>query len=216
MKGLKVQIPALAIGACSLAAIAQTPRLDQVAGDAEEDAQALVDAVLGETVEDMLAAEHEALADWAQTLIDEALALDMAGNRGLVPGESPAPVVEKGFAGNGANTAEVLVFMSLAVPESSWRQWSREAARVGALDGAAGCVRRRVFRDREPDRGTACRGRRGRGHRSATVPVVPDRLGSGRGGGAGGCAGVHQPRLFDGSAAAARSGDREHRPGRGA
>ena len=180
MKGLNVNIPALAIGACSLAAMAQTPRLDRVAGDAEEDAQALVDAVLGESVEDMLAAEHEALADWAQTLIDEALALDMVGNRGLVPGESPAPVVEKGFAGNGANTAEVLVFMSLAVPEPSWRQWSREAARVGASmvlrgvsdGGFSATVNRIAARRAEDGAGAAIDPRLFRLFRIGSVPAV--------------------------------------------
>ena len=100
--------------------------------EAEADAQALVDAVLGGSVEETLAAEHEALADWARTVIDQALTRLPVGNGPLVAGESMAPAVAQGLKGSRANTAEVLVFMSLSVPEPSWRQWSRQAARVGA------------------------------------------------------------------------------------
>ena len=101
-------------------------------GDAEADAQALVNAVLGGSVNDMPAEEREELAAWAQTVIDRALTLGPAGSRPLVPGESMAPGEVRGFAGKGANTGEVLVFMSLAVPEPSWRQWSAQSARIGA------------------------------------------------------------------------------------
>jgi len=35
------------------------------------------------------------------------------------------------FAATPAATAEVIVFASLSMPEASWRQWSRQAARIG-------------------------------------------------------------------------------------
>ena len=130
MSGLKLKIPALVASAWSLATVAQAPA--PVTDEIEADARALVDAVLGEPVNDMLGAEHEALAAWAQTVIDRALNLGPAGSRALVPGESMTPAEVRGFAGKGANTAEVLVFMSLAVPEPSWRQWSAQSARIGA------------------------------------------------------------------------------------
>ena len=130
MSGLKLKIPALVASAWSLATVAQAPA--PVTDEIEADARALVDAVLGEPVNDMLAAEHEELAAWAQTVIDRALTLGPAGSRALVPGESMAPGEVRGFAGKGANTGEVLVFMSLAVPEPSWRQWSAQSARIGA------------------------------------------------------------------------------------
>ncbi len=100
--------------------------------DAEADAQALVDAVLGQSVDETLAEEHEVLAAWARTVIDQALTRGTEGNGPVLAGESMAPAVAQGLSGAGANTAEVLVFMSLAVPEPSWRQWSRQAARIGA------------------------------------------------------------------------------------
>ena len=138
MKGSNVVISALALSACSLAAMAQTPPPDPASGSAEADAQALVDAVLGESVDDMLAAEHEDLAAWARTVIGEALTRGPGENGPVLAGESSARAVSQAFAGNGAapgngaNTADVLVFMSLAVPEASWRQWSEQASRIGA------------------------------------------------------------------------------------
>ena len=36
-----------------------------------------------------------------------------------------------GLAGRG-NTPEILLFTSLSVPAASWRQWARDAARIGA------------------------------------------------------------------------------------
>lgn len=113
-------------------ASAQQSTSNVEASEAEADAQALVDAVLGGSVEETLAAEHEALADWARTVIGQALTRAPGGNGPLVAGESIAPAVAQGLEGSRANTAEVLVFMSLSVPEPSWRQWSRQAARVGA------------------------------------------------------------------------------------
>ncbi len=132
MSGLKLKIPVLVMSACSLAAMGQTPPLVPVSGDAEADAQTLVDAVLGESLDKIVAEEHEALAVWAQTVIEQALSSGPEDGAALVPGGPTAPAVAQSFGGNRANTAEVLVFMSLSVPEPSWRQWSREAATIGA------------------------------------------------------------------------------------
>ena len=46
---------------------------------------------------------------------------------------------------------EVIVFMSLSVPEPSWRQWSREAARIGAPLVLRGVTAGRVRANRERD-----------------------------------------------------------------
>ena len=182
-------------------------------GDAEADARALVDAVLGESVNDMLAAEHEELAAWAQTVIDRALNLGPAGSRPRVPGESMAPAEGRGFAGNGANTAEVLVFMSLAVPEPSWRQWSAQSARIGAPMVLRGVVEGGTRGDGARDSEPRAAGRRG--DRSEALSAVPDRLGPRGSGGTGGRARVQQPGLLGGCRPATRSGDRQHRTGRG-
>ena len=130
----KTQIITTAAMCCAwcVSAIGQQSTPDVERTDAEADAQALVDAVLGESVNDMLAEEHEALAAWAQTVIEQALSSSSEPGPALVPGGPTASAVAQSFGGNRANTAEVLVFMSLSVPEPSWRQWSREAARIGA------------------------------------------------------------------------------------
>ena len=170
MKGLKAMTTAVALSACSLAAMAQTPPPDAASGGAEADAQALVDAVLGESLDDILAVEHEALAAWAQAVVDEALARGPGGN-GAAPGNGTA-------SGNGAHTAEVLVFMSLAVPERSWRQWSAQAARIGApmvLRGVVGgglSATVRAIRDRGPQDGAAIDPRLFRLFRIGSVPAV--------------------------------------------
>ena len=119
----KTEITTAAAMACAwcISASGQPSTPNVEPGDAEADARSLVDAVLGEAIDEMLAEEQEEIEAWAQTVIDRALASGPAGNRPPVPGESSAA---QSFAGNGANTAEVLVFMSLAVPERSWRQWS--------------------------------------------------------------------------------------------
>ena len=176
MSGLKLKIPALVASAWSLATVAQAPA--PVTDEIEADARALVDAVLGESVNDMLAAEHEELAAWAQTVIDRALTLGPAGSRPLVPGESMVPAEGRGFAGNGANTAEVLVFMSLSVPERSWRQWSAQSARIGAPMVLRGVVEGglaatvRAIQSRGPQDGAAIDPRLFRLFRIGSVPAV--------------------------------------------
>ena len=124
-------------------------------GDAEAEARALVDAVLGESIDETLVEEHEELAAWAKTVIEQALTRGAEGNAPVLVDESMGPAVAQGDSGNGANTAEVLVFMSLSVPEPSWRQWSRQAARVGAPMLLRGVAEGGLTATVKPDRGTA-------------------------------------------------------------
>ena len=83
------------------------------------------------------------LGDWTRSIIDRAL--ERAGEaarqsaRQTVPGssgETPAPLPAErhapSLAAGRANTPEILLFTSLSVPAASWRQWAREAARIGA------------------------------------------------------------------------------------
>ena len=100
-----MKISALVVSAYSLAATAQAPSPRPAADEAEADAQALVDAVLGESVQGMLAKEHEDLAGWAQTVIDAALTRGADGRRALVPGgPTGARRWRKGFTGNQGQT----------------------------------------------------------------------------------------------------------------
>ena len=82
------------------------------------------------------------LGDWTRDVIERALKRAGENARQTVPGSrvgSPAPLpaerhaarTAEGVSGRG-NTAEILLFTSLSVPAASWRQWARDAARIGA------------------------------------------------------------------------------------
>jgi len=90
------------------------------------------------------------LGAWSREIVERAL--ERAGkaasgiaagvDAGVDAGEgaggrtSPAPLPAErhsaAFAGSRSNTAEILIFTSLSVPAASWRQWARDAARLGA------------------------------------------------------------------------------------
>ena len=83
------------------------------------------------------------LGTWTRSVIDRALG--RAGEaarqsaRQTVPGSSretaaplPAERHAPSLAAGRANTPEILLFTSLSVPAASWRQWARDAARIGA------------------------------------------------------------------------------------
>ena len=96
------------------------------------------------------------LNEWARSVIDDALERSGAAARRIAPmgsaspgtatGAAPendadatAPLPAERHAGRIAEglpprkgASEVLVFLSLAVPEASWAQWAAEAARAGA------------------------------------------------------------------------------------
>ena len=82
-------------------------------------------------------AESEGRRDmekWSRSVIERAL--ERAGRK---PSGRSAPLPAEGHAGRlpanlsgRARGSEVIVFMSLSAPRESWRQWSREAARIGA------------------------------------------------------------------------------------
>ena len=175
MNRTQMTTAAAMVCAWCISASGQPSTPDIEPSDAEADAQALVDAVLGESIDEMLAEDHEELAAWAQTVIERALASGPAGNGPLVPAESSAA---QGFSGKGANTAEVLVFMSLAVPEPSWRQWSAQSARIGAPMVLRGVVEGglaatvRAIQSRGPQDGAAIDPRLFRLFRIGSVPAV--------------------------------------------
>ena len=118
----------LALAACCRPAWAEGP-------SAGEAARSVADEVLrkaGSGAEDCLGA-------WTRSVLDRALERAGEAARQTVPGTSdgtPAPLPAERHAGTGMatrpNTADVLVFASLSVPPESWRQWAREAARIGA------------------------------------------------------------------------------------
>ena len=79
------------------------------------------------------------LGTWTRSVIDRALGRAGEAARQTGPGssrETPAPLPAErhatSLAVGRANTPEILLFTSLSVPAASWRQWARDAARIGA------------------------------------------------------------------------------------
>ena len=103
----------------------------------EKEARALAEAVMERSAETIEAESGADLAAWAESVTGRALNEAGAVEAGSVSVESHAPAVARAVAGSGLPSAgpagpEVIVFMSLGVPEPSWREWSAEAARIGA------------------------------------------------------------------------------------
>ena len=160
------------------------------------------------------------LGTWTRSVIDRSLGRAGEAARQTVPGssrETPAPLPAErhapSLAAGRANTPEILLFTSLSVPAASWRQWAREAARIGAplvMRGvAAGSLRATVKRigDRlgGAEAGVAIDPHLFRLFGVTRVPaviVVP-----------GGVPACRSPGCSGRSAAAPRPGDGKHRSG---
>ena len=112
---------------------------DKRASNPDTDAARLVDDVLrkaGKNGEDSLGA-------WTGSILDRALDRAAETARQTVPGsgseEAPPLPAERhatDLTGPRSGTAELLIFTSLSVPAASWRQWARDAARLGAAEHA--------------------------------------------------------------------------------
>ena len=151
----------------------------------EEEARALAEAVMERSAETIEAESGADLAAWAESVTGRALNEAGAVEAGSVSVESHAPAVARAVAGSGLPSAgpagpEVIVFMSLAVPESSWREWSAEAARIGApmvlrgvlADGLTATVRAIRARQAQDGAGAGIDPRLFRLFRIAHVPAV--------------------------------------------
>ena len=126
----------------------------------EAAARALVEAV------EAAHPDADALDAWRRAVLDRALgragALPPAGDTtptaAPLPAEREAEILARSLAPEAAGP-EVLVFVSLILPEASWRRWSLDAARAGAAlvlrgvapDGLAATVQR--LRHRLPEGG---------------------------------------------------------------
>ena len=128
-------------------------------GDAaSEAARTLVDEVLRKAGGSDRSGDD--LGEWTRSMIERALeraGKDAENAASGAAGTSPAPLPAERYAARTAaglagrpNSAEIIVFTSLSVPVPSWRQWSREAARIGvplvlrgvAEDGMRATVKR--------------------------------------------------------------------------
>ena len=130
---------AMLLAACCAPARAEDARPGPGPGDAApEAARGLVEEVLRKAG----GGGDDGLGEWTRATIEGALeraGRDAEHAAGAAAGTSPAPLAAErhaartaaGLAGR-ANSADIIVFASLSVPAPSWRQWSREAARIGA------------------------------------------------------------------------------------
>ena len=122
---------ALLLAACSGSAFAGDPP-----PSAEDRARALADEVLRRAGDG-----EEGLGEWTRSVIERALERVGSGTTDApgpgtrspapLPAERQAGTAARGLAARGGG-AEVVVFMSLAVPAGGWRAWADEAARIGA------------------------------------------------------------------------------------
>jgi len=104
----------------------------------DADAARLVEDVLRRAGGD----DGESLGAWTRSILDRALERAGETARQTVPGQSgeTAPLPAERHAGEltgpRSGTPELLIFTSLSVPAASWRQWARDAARLGAAEHA--------------------------------------------------------------------------------
>ena len=109
---------------------------EERAPNVDPDVTGLVEEVLRKAGGD----DGESLGAWTRSIVERALERAGETARQTVPGRSgetsplPAERHAASLAGTRAGrtgTAEILIFTSLSVPATSWRQWAREAARTG-------------------------------------------------------------------------------------
>ena len=142
---------------CAWAVAAQAQENARPAEESAVEAQALVDAALRAAASATEARLDEDLDAWAQSVIERALSeAPVEGAAAPVPAEEHAERVAEAVScartdGPLSAGTEVIVFMSLSVPEASWRQWSREAARIGAPMVLRGVTAGGFARDRGRD-----------------------------------------------------------------
>ena len=123
---IRKTIPALAC-ALLLAAWCGPARAQ---GKAKDLARDMVDQVLRQPEK----VRDGDLDAWSRSVIERALeraGKNAPGASGPLPAERHAGRVARGLSAR-PHGPEVIVFMSLSAPAASWRQWSREAARIGA------------------------------------------------------------------------------------
>ena len=110
-----------------LAAWSGVGRAQEAPGDMARD---MVDQVLRKAEPD----GRRNLESWSRSVIERALeraGRKASGGSAPLPAEGHADRLSASLSRR-AGGPEVIVFMSLSAPAESWRQWSREAARIGA------------------------------------------------------------------------------------
>ena len=106
-----------------------------------DDASSPADALARDVVDEVLrraGGGGDGLGDWTRDVIGRALersgrsATESAAAESVAAAPLPAERHAAAFADARPHTAEIVLFTSLSVPEASWRQMARDAARIGA------------------------------------------------------------------------------------
>ena len=125
----------LVLAACACPALAdESPR----AGTRDADAGRLVEEVLRKVAGN----DPDSLGAWTRSILGRALERAGETARRTIPARPgasaplPAERHAAGLAHDHPAMADVLIFTSLSVPAASWRQWARDAARLGAAEHA--------------------------------------------------------------------------------
>ena len=124
------QILATAASLIFVLVLAAWSGLGRAQDTAEDIARDMVDQVLRKAKPD----GRRDMEKWSRSVIERALeraGRKASGGSAPLPAESHAGRLPASLSGR-AGGPEVIVFMSLSAPAESWRQWSREAARIGA------------------------------------------------------------------------------------
>lgn len=103
-------------------------------GSAEETPQDAARHVADQVLRKAERDDDRGLHRWSRSVIERALqhtGKKASGGSSPLPAEGHAGRLPASLFGRAASP-EVIVFMSLSAPAESWRQWSREAARIGA------------------------------------------------------------------------------------
>ncbi len=128
MDRLPIRVTAAVLACVALLAVwSGRARAQDTAADA---AREVIDRVLRNAEE----TRGGGLDAWSRSVIERAL--ERAGRKARratapLPAEKHARGVASGLSAR-PHGPEVIVFMSLSAPKASWRQWSREAVRIGA------------------------------------------------------------------------------------
>ena len=173
---LALIVAALCLACAHAAQAQQAQEPADVGEDMDAQARALVEALAGGDG----AVDEAQLKEWADAVIGDALSDAGSAVTGPVPAEAARGLPGGRFAAAQVATGEVIVFASLSMPEASWRQWSRQAARIGtplvlrgmAEGGFEATVHRLAARRGDESAGATIDARLFRLFRIAHVPAV--------------------------------------------
>ena len=134
-RGLSADLSAMLVAAVLTVALPPAAGFGPVRADdtrtgepaPEAEAARLVEDVLGKVEE----GDREVFGAWTRSVVERALERAPLSGEPLSAERHAGELPDSPLSGM-RGTAEILIFMSLAVPAASWRQWARDSAATGA------------------------------------------------------------------------------------